>query len=66
LGKDAQGKEYAIKMLEKKHLVKEKKVKYATTERDILTQCNHPNIVKLFYTFKDEEHLCKYYYLIII
>jgi len=57
LGKDASGKEYAIKMLEKKHLVKEKKVKYATTERDILTQCNHPNIVKLYYTFKDEEHL---------
>jgi 3-phosphoinositide dependent protein kinase-1 len=46
-------------MLEKRHLVKEKKVKYATTERDILTLCNnHPNIVKLYYTFKDDTYLC--------
>ncbi len=36
LGKDNDtGREFAIKMLEKKHLMKEKKVKYATTERDI-------------------------------
>jgi len=48
--------------LEKSHLVKEKKVKYATTERDILTKCSaHPNIVKLYYTFKDEDRL--YYVL---
>lgn len=54
------GKEYAIKMMEKKRLIKEKKVKYATTERDILMKCgNHPNIVKLYYTFKDETYLCK-------
>jgi len=59
LGKENEtGREFAIKMLEKKHLIKENKVKYATTERDILTKCgNHPNIVKLFYTFKDENHL---------
>lgn len=47
-------------MLEQKRLVKEKKVKYAKTERDLLTKCgNHPNIVKLYYTFKDETYLCK-------
>jgi len=63
LGKENEtGKEFAIKMLEQEHLIKEKKVKYATTERDILTKCgNHPNIVKLYYTFKDEQYL--YYVL---
>jgi serine/threonine protein kinase len=49
-------------MLEKKHLIKEKKVKYANTERDILTKCgDHPNIVKLFYTFSDEQYLCIFF-----
>lgn len=62
LGKENQtGREFAIKMLEQKHLIREKKVKYANTERDILTKCgNHPNIVKLYYTFKDENYLCTY------
>eukprot|EP01114_Cavostelium_apophysatum_P019287 TRINITY_DN6173_c0_g1_i1.p1 TRINITY_DN6173_c0_g1~~TRINITY_DN6173_c0_g1_i1.p1 ORF type:complete len:454 (+),score=114.06 TRINITY_DN6173_c0_g1_i1:181-1542(+) len=59
LGKENDtGREFAIKILEKSHLIKEKKVKYATTERDILTKCSdHPNIVKLYYTFKDDERL---------
>jgi len=63
LGKENDtGREFAIKMLEKKHLMKENKVKYATTERDILSKCSdHPNIVKLFYTFKDDIYL--YYVL---
>eukprot|EP01117_Protostelium_nocturnum_P013516 TRINITY_DN5049_c0_g1_i1.p1 TRINITY_DN5049_c0_g1~~TRINITY_DN5049_c0_g1_i1.p1 ORF type:complete len:441 (+),score=112.84 TRINITY_DN5049_c0_g1_i1:169-1491(+) len=63
LGKENEsGREYAIKMLEQRHLMKEKKVKYAATERDILTRCaNHPHIVKLFYTFKDDQYL--YYVL---
>jgi len=45
-------------MLEKRHLVKEKKTQYATTEKDILSKCNHPSIVKLFCTFRDAEYLC--------
>lgn len=59
LGKEnATGENFAIKMLEKAHLVREKKVKYATTERDILTLCyGHPNVVKLSYTFKDDTYL---------
>ena len=59
LGKENDtGREFAIKSLSKKHLIKEKKVKYATTERDLLLQCNHPNIVKLYFTFKDDNYLC--------
>ncbi|PRP82169.1 3-phosphoinositide-dependent protein kinase 1-like [Planoprotostelium fungivorum] len=63
LGKENEtGKEYAIKMMEQRHLMKEKKVKYAVTERDILTLChNNPFIVKLYYTFKDDQYL--YYVL---
>eukprot|EP00026_Physarum_polycephalum_P003080 Phypoly_transcript_03089.p1 GENE.Phypoly_transcript_03089~~Phypoly_transcript_03089.p1 ORF type:complete len:791 (+),score=135.36 Phypoly_transcript_03089:191-2563(+) len=55
------GIQYAIKILEKKHILKENKVKYVTTERDILGQCYHPGIVKLFYTFRSEASL--YYVL---
>jgi len=62
LGTDKEsGEEFAIKILEKKHIVKENKQKYVKTERDILSQCNHPNIVKLFYTFRSETSL--YYVL---
>jgi len=63
LGKENQtGREFAIKMLEKKHLINSKKTKYAVTERDILTKCSsNDNIVKLFYTFKDQTYL--YYVL---
>lgn len=55
------GLQYAIKILEKKHILKENKVKYVTTERDILSTCFHPSIVKLFYTFKSDTSL--YYVL---
>lgn len=54
------GAHYAIKQMEKNHLIKEKKQKYALTERDILTRCRHPNIIQLHYTFRDEQHLCTY------
>eukprot|EP00010_Vexillifera_abyssalis_P005503 CAMPEP_0201554656 /NCGR_PEP_ID=MMETSP0173_2-20130828/42982_1 /ASSEMBLY_ACC=CAM_ASM_000268 /TAXON_ID=218659 /ORGANISM="Vexillifera sp., Strain DIVA3 564/2" /LENGTH=445 /DNA_ID=CAMNT_0047966031 /DNA_START=29 /DNA_END=1362 /DNA_ORIENTATION=+ len=55
------GKDYAIKILEKKHILKENKVKYVKTERNILCKCRHPNIVSLFCTFSDPENL--YYVL---
>lgn len=54
------GAHYAIKQMEKQHLIKEKKQKYALTERDILTRCRHPNIIQLHYTFRDDQHLCTY------
>lgn len=55
------GKEYAIKVMDKKHIMKEDKVKYVKTERNILSMCHHPNIVSLFCTFSDPGHL---YYVI--
>ena len=51
-------KEYAIKVLDKRHIIKEKKVKYVNIERDTLNILNdHPGIVRLWYTFQDERSL---------
>jgi 3-phosphoinositide dependent protein kinase-1 len=51
-------REYAIKILDKRHIIKEKKVKYVNIEKDTLNRLNdHPGIVRLFYTFQDERSL---------
>ena len=51
-------KEYAIKVLDKRHIIKEKKVKYVNIERDTLNRLtDHPGIVRLYYTFQDERSL---------
>lgn len=57
--KDKQtSKEYAIKILDKRHIIKEKKVKYVYIEKDTLNRLgNHPGIVQLYYTFQDEKSL---------
>ncbi|KAJ3118718.1 3-phosphoinositide dependent protein kinase-1 [Nowakowskiella sp. JEL0407] len=47
----------AIKILDKKHIIKEKKQKYVTTEKEILFKLNHPFIVKLYYTFQNSINL---------
>ncbi|CAG8661452.1 9190_t:CDS:10, partial [Acaulospora morrowiae] len=40
------GREYAIKILDKKHIIKEKKVKYVNIEKNTLNKMNHPGIEK--------------------
>ncbi|KAI9681578.1 MAG: pkb-activating kinase-like protein [Trizodia sp. TS-e1964] len=51
-------REYAIKVLDKRHIIKEKKVKYVNIEKDTLNQLtDHPGIVRLYYTFQDERSL---------
>jgi 3-phosphoinositide dependent protein kinase-1 len=51
-------REYAIKVLDKRHIIKEKKVKYVNIEKDTLNRLNsHPGIVRLYYTFQDERSL---------
>ncbi|KAF3935873.1 Phototropin-2 [Dactylellina cionopaga] len=50
--------EYAIKVLDKRHIIKEKKVKYVSIEKDTLNRLgDHPGIVRLYYTFQDERSL---------
>lgn len=55
-------KEYAVKILDKKHIIKEKKIKYVNIEKDTLNRLTeHPGIVRLYYTFQDSASL--YYVL---
>ncbi|OBA19251.1 Pkinase-domain-containing protein, partial [Metschnikowia bicuspidata var. bicuspidata NRRL YB-4993] len=52
-------KTYAVKMLSKKHIVKEGKIKYVNIEKTTLHRLGvqHPGIVQLYYTFQDELSL---------
>ncbi|KAI8619420.1 kinase-like domain-containing protein [Chytriomyces sp. MP71] len=48
---------FAIKVLDKKFIVRENKAKYAMIEKEVLNKCNHVYIVKLFYTFQSVDSL---------
>ena len=48
---------YAMKILNKKQILGQNLVKYAKTERDVLTYVNHPFIVGLKYSFQTPEKL---------
>lgn len=52
-------KTFAIKVLSKKHIVKENKTKYVDIEKTTLHRLGqqHPGIVQLYYTFQDETRL---------
>jgi 3-phosphoinositide dependent protein kinase-1 len=51
-------KEYAIKVLDKRHIIKEEKVKYVNIEKNTLNRLGeHPGVVRLYYTFQDERSL---------
>ena len=55
-------REYAIKVLDKRHIIKEKKIKYVNIEKDALNRLtDHPGVVRLYYTFQDVSNL--YYVL---
>lgn len=51
------GKEYAMKVLEKRHIIREKKAQYVSREKEVLSRLNHPFFVRLFFTFQDKEKL---------
>uniref|UniRef100_A0A7N0UXP0 non-specific serine/threonine protein kinase n=1 Tax=Kalanchoe fedtschenkoi TaxID=63787 RepID=A0A7N0UXP0_KALFE len=44
---------YALKIMDKKFIMKENKIAYVKMERIVLDQLNHPGIVQLFFTFQD-------------
>ena len=51
-------KEFACKELDKRHIIKEKKIKYVNIEKDALNRLtDHPGVVRLYYTFQDERKL---------
>ncbi|XP_064624559.1 3-phosphoinositide-dependent protein kinase 1-like isoform X2 [Lineus longissimus] len=53
-------KEYAMKVLEKRHILREKKAQYVNREKEVfnmLSKHNHPFFIKLYFTFQDPERL---------
>jgi 3-phosphoinositide dependent protein kinase-1 len=54
--------EFALKVIDKQHIYKEKKVHQPTREKKILEYISHPNIVTLYCTFQDQDSLCEYTY----
>jgi len=54
-------KHYAMKVLSKAHIVREKKMDYVKVERDAMSKLHHPNIVSLYLTFQDPGNL---YYVV--
>ncbi|KAI0367671.1 kinase-like protein [Pilatotrama ljubarskyi] len=53
------GKRYAVKILSKGQLIKQKKVKYANVEKDALAKLSggHPGFIKVHAAFQDETSL---------
>ena len=52
-------RQYALKILDKEHIKREKKTKYVLIERDTLkTLDGYPGIVRLYWTFQDARSLC--------
>ncbi|CAF0788774.1 unnamed protein product [Brachionus calyciflorus] len=48
---------YAVKVLNKDVLVKNHQISHTINERNILYACNHPNIIKLYASFKDNSNI---------
>ena len=56
--KVGQGPKYAMKVLPKSKFIGHNLIRYALTERNILSFLNHPFIVKLRFAFQTNTHLC--------
>uniref|UniRef100_A0A0B7AQB0 3-phosphoinositide-dependent protein kinase 1 n=2 Tax=Arion vulgaris TaxID=1028688 RepID=A0A0B7AQB0_9EUPU len=54
-------REFAIKVCDKKHLIRERKTHFVMREKEVLMKLDHPFFIKLAYTFQDQERL--YYVL---
>lgn len=50
-------KYYAVKVLNKEKLVKNHQINHTINERNILYACHHPNIIKLYASFKDNSNV---------
>lgn len=51
-------KQYAVKILDKRHIIKEKKVKYVNIEKHALNRLsNRVGIISLYFTFQDKASL---------
>ncbi|KAL6451005.1 PKH2 Serine/threonine-protein kinase PKH2 [Candida maltosa Xu316] len=51
-------KQYAVKVLDKRHIIKEKKVKYVNIEKHALNRLsNRLGVISLYFTFQDKDSL---------
>lgn len=50
-------KKYAMKVLDKGMIMRQNILRYAMTERKILSTINHPFVVRLHYAFQSSEKL---------
>lgn len=57
LAKDKSNTFFAVKMLDKRHLIREKKAHTAAIEKQILQKCDSPFVIRLFWTFQDSYSL---------
>ena len=48
---------FALKLINKEKLIKKKQVEHTINEKHILTSCDHPNILKCYFIFKDHSYL---------
>ncbi|KAH9261428.1 hypothetical protein BASA81_000072 [Batrachochytrium salamandrivorans] len=55
--KDGVNKDFALKVMEKKFILKEKKMPQVQMERQALSELNHPFIIHLYYSFHDRDRL---------
>ncbi|KAJ7525977.1 hypothetical protein O6H91_17G076700 [Diphasiastrum complanatum] len=51
------GEVFALKIMDKRRVIKENKISNVKTERLVLDQLDHPGVVQLFFTFHDAHHL---------
>lgn len=51
------GKIYAMKIINKKYLIRNQQLRYAVTECNVLKQAQHPFIINLHYAFQTPDHL---------
>jgi len=51
--------EFAVKVMDKRHIVRYDKTKYVKIEKEVFIKCaTHPNICHLHFSFQDPYSLC--------
>ena len=51
------GKQYAMKVLNKKEIIKNRLIRYAVTEKNVVTKIEHPFIVRCYFSFQTKDRL---------
>jgi serine/threonine protein kinase len=55
----ATNEEFAVKMMDKKHILRYKKEQSVMNEKTVLSMLNHPNLMKMHAAYQDSIALCK-------